>query len=322
MGQFSVVDKHDLIQTLKDMAIEFGRTPTRGEFTARIRGGEYKLRALFGGFTQIVLAAGLDTYSERRKPKPIDNSVFNRNIERHLEDYSPQPYAPPAAYPTAAIISDIHWPFSCHRVVDAFYRYVEKHKPEWVILNGDAWDMYSHAKYPRSHNVFTPREEENKSRQMNEDFWITIQKLSPGSKCVQMLGNHDIRPMKRVLEAYPEAEDWIKERLKRMFAFDGVKTVYDPREELYLADDLIVFHGYRSKLGEHRDYTHMSCINGHTHVGGVVWRQLRGKLIFEANSGVAGDPMAKGLTYTSQKLTHWTPGFLGMDSLGPRFIPA
>lgn len=312
---------HELVKSLKDLAIDLGRSPNRQEFCSAVKGANYKL-PMVGGFTALLQAAGLPTYDDRRGGKKIDNSIFNRDIEQHLEQYQPRPYSPPGPYPTAAIISDIHWPFVSQRVVDAFYGYVKETKPEWVIINGDAWDMYSHSKYPRSHNVFTPREEQRLAREMNESFWKKIQEISPKSKCVQMMGNHDIRPLKRILEEYPEAEDWVAEKMRELFTYEGVKTMHNAREELFLNETTIVFHGYRSKLGDHRDYTLLNCINGHTHVGGVVWRKLRNELIFEANSGVAGDPESKGLTYTMQKITHWTPGFLGLESDAPKFIPA
>ena len=96
---------------------------------------------------------------------------------------------------------------------------------------------------------------------------------------------------------------------------------YRRTEELIIGD-IAVFHGYRSQLGAHRDYTLMNCINGHTHKGGAVFRQIRGSVIWELNSGLAGDPEAKGLTYRPQKITDWTPGFGEVDKKGPRFIPA
>lgn len=318
---------HDLISALKDLALELGHTPTRREFVKAIRGGEYQMTKAFGCYTVMLRAAGLDPLDGKKsvgqdKPRRIDNSIFERDIEKHLEEYKPRPYSPPVYGATLAIISDIHWPFHCQRVIDAFYRYVEENKPDYVIINGDAWDMYSHSKYPRSHNIFTPREEERLSREGNEKFWKEVQKRSPGSKCVQMMGNHDIRPMKKVLEAYPEAEDWVKERLSKMFSFEGVQTIMDPREELRIDEKTFVFHGNRVQLGAHRDYTLMSCHIGHTHKGGTVFKQLRGEVIYEANSGVAGDPESKGLSYTAQKIHDMTPGFGARDRYGPRFIPA
>lgn len=319
------MDKHEMMQALRNMALEMGRTPTKPEFCTSVKGGDYKVNKLFGGWTPFMSATGLETYDERRAPKArkIDNGIFERDIEKHLEQYQPRVVADLGPFPTMAVISDIHWPFSCQRVIDKFYAYVEANQPEWVILNGDAWDMYSHAKFPRSHNVFTPREEQQMARAANEDFWKEIKRLAPNAKCVQMLGNHDVRPLKRIMDNYPEAEDWIAEKMRDLFSFEGVHTMHDPREELFIREDIIVFHGFRTQLGAHRDSTLLSCINGHTHRGGVVFKKVRGgAVLWEANSGYAGDPEAKGLTYTAQKLTDWTHGFFGMDAYGPRFVIA
>jgi predicted phosphodiesterase len=319
------MDKHELICKLKELTLELGRTPTRSEFTGRVPGGSYHLGKSFGNYSIMLQAAGLETYDERRTGKKITNAIFNRNLEAHLEEYASKApvtplIAPEPPYPKIASISDIHWPFPNKQVIERFYARLEILQPEYVILNGDAWDMYSHSKFPRSHNLFTPREEHQMAREMNEGFWAEVKRRAPDASCVQMLGNHDIRPMKRVMEAYPAVEDWIERMLQETFKFDGVKTIFDPREELILGS-IAIFHGYRTQLGAHRDYTLMNCINGHTHLGGTVFKQIRGQTLWELNSGFAGDPLAKGLTYTAQKLSHWTPGHGEVDAAGPRFIP-
>lgn len=314
---------HEMRCAVRDLALELGRTPTRSEFESQ-KGFSYQLDKI-GGFTALLQASGLDTYSERRlkkdKAPKIDNSIFEKDLATHLEGYTPREKTIQEPWPTILSISDIHWPFCAQRVIDAFLKRVGEAKPEYVILNGDAWDMYSHSKFPRSANVFTPKNEQDSSRKSNEEFWKEVQKLSPKSQCIQMMGNHDIRPLKRIMEAYPEASDWVSEKLKSLFTFEGVKTIMDPREELMLPGNIAVFHGYRSQLGAHRDYTHCNTMNGHTHRGGAVFRQIRGTVLWELNSGVAGDPEAKGLTYTSQKISDWTPGYSEVDSRGPRFIP-
>lgn len=310
------MDEHGLIVAVKELALELGVTPTRGQFEMHVKGAINALRKINGGYSKLLTMAGLAPYSERR----ITNAIFEKNIDSHIQTYVPKDNVERPPYPTIATISDIHWPFSNKKVLATFQEFVGDVKPEWVILNGDAWDMYSHSKFARSHNVFTPREEQNSARESNEKFWQGILKGSPKSKCIQMLGNHDIRPMRRALESYPEAEDWIAEKMKDLFTFEGVRTVYDYREELEIGD-IRVFHGYRSGLGDHRDFTLYNCINGHTHLGGSVFRHLRGQTLWELNSGLAGDPESKGLTYTPQKITKWTPGFGSVDKIGPRFHP-
>lgn len=312
---------HELVTAVKKLAVELERTPTRAELEKSITGGNYKL-AKVGGFSIVLQAAGLQPYNERRKKVKITNEIFEVDLEKHLASYKPRPTYEQKPFPTAAIISDIHWPFESNKVVSKFYSYVAENKPTWVIINGDAWDMYSFSKYPRSHNIFMPKDEERMAREKNVKFWKEIQRLSPGSKCVQMMGNHDIRALKRALEVLPAAYDWIAEKLKELFTFDNVTTIMDPREELMLRDDIAVFHGYQTRMGAHRDYTLISCFVGHTHKGGTVFRSLaNGAQIWECNSGVAGDPESKGLSYTSQKIHNMTPGFSALDKYGPRFIP-
>lgn len=313
--------QHEMIQAVKDLAIQLGKTPTRGQFIACIKGGDYKLIKVFGSYSVLLKAAGLDTYEDRRSnDKKIDNSIFNKSIDDHLENYIPTPTKDRGVYPTIASISDIHWPFDNPKVIKAFQQYCGDVKPQTIFINGDAWDMFSNSRFPRSQNIFTPREERDSSLKKNTEFWEIIKKVTPKSKCYQMLGNHDIRPLKRVLESYPAAEDWIAEALKKDFTFNGVETIFDPREEVII-EDILIFHGYRSGIGAHRDYTLMNTINGHIHLGGVSFRRLRGQTLWELNSGLAGDPESKGLSYTPQKITHWTPGFGVVTPHGPQFIP-
>lgn len=310
-------DQHDLLSKLKNLALELGRTPHGKEFHRVAT--EHSVRKLFGNYSAMLQAAGLEP-SPQKLPK-LDNSIFERSIDAHIESFKPAQVIDHKPYPKIASISDIHWPFSCQRVIDAFMAFIEVFQPEYVFINGDAWDLYCATKFPRSHNVFTPREEMAQARKMNEAFWARVRKVCPNAKCIQMMGNHDVRALKRVMEVFPVAEDWIVEAMTKAFSFDGVETVMDARKE-YEIGDILVFHGYRSQLGAHRDYTLFNTINGHTHRGGAVFRHIRGQTIWELNSGLAGDPTGKGLTYTPQKIVEWTPGFGIVDQHGPRFIPA
>lgn len=319
-------DAQELVFVVKELALELGRSPTRMELEAggKCPGMRYRIDRHFGGQYSVLLqAAGLEPNRQGKaaaKQPRIDNSVFETSLARQLEEHEPPALVARKPWPSIAVISDLHWPFALSRVVEAFLEYVGDVKPEWVILNGDARDFYSHSPFPKSHNLFTPREENELSRKQNQDFWLAVKRGAPAAKCYQLLGNHSARPMKRILDAYPAAEDWIAKALEQEFCFPGVTTIMDPREELILGD-IAIFHGYRTQLGAHRDYTLMNCVNGHSHTGGTVFRQLRGQVLWELNSGYAGDPSAKGLTYTPQKITGWTNGWGAVSKLGPQFIP-
>ncbi len=312
------MNAHDLVVAVKDLALELGRTPLRDEMQAHVPAFKHNMVKCFGTYSALLDAAGLD--SPRGKAPRITNAVFEKDLGRHLEEYRPREIEViRKPFNTIAIISDIHWPFENQKVINAFYDYVSEHKPEYVIINGDARDFYSFSRFPRSHNLFTPKDELEIGRAKNVEFWDEIKKRSSKSKLIQTLGNHSARPMKQMLDRYPEAETWIEDGFRKEFTFDGVETIYDARQEVVIGD-VVIIHGYRSGLGDHRDFMLKNVCVGHTHKGGVTYRHIHGVTLFELNSGYAGDVNSKGLSYTPQRATVWTPGFGVVDRYGARFI--
>jgi predicted phosphodiesterase len=316
------MDIHDLVAEVKRLAIELGHTPTRREFEVAVKGGAYKL-ARIGGYTPLLQAAGLDTYDARRGgigKEPITNAIFQKNIERHLEEYEPAPLTERVAYPKIAILGDLHEPFSHERTKAEFVAFCEKFKPDHVVQVGDSIDGYANAKFPKSLNVYTPKEEERIARKNLEEFWASVHNAAPQAKKTMLLGNHCLRGLKRVLESVPSLEHWAERYMQELLTFDNVDTRFDPREEFEIAG-VVFTHGFRSGLGEHRDYFLKSVVCGHQHVGGVVFRQIHGRTLFELNAGLAADPQSKGLSYTPTKSVKWTLGWAAIDEWGPRFIP-
>lgn len=315
-------ETHELIQLVRDLAVELGRTPTRNDMEARVINGRRKID-LMGGMSVLLQAAGLETWHERRSSKKlrITNEVFARNLETHLAEYQPRPLKEEEPYRRTVFIPDTHFPFHSQRTLDAIYRFIEKEKPECVVQVGDLYDRYSHARFPRSHNQFTPEQEESMARAGAEEMWKEVQKAAPGAECAQLVGNHDLRPLKQILSSYPAAEKWIERMMEESMTFEGVKTIFDPREEYRLPGGVDVIHGHLGKLGDHRNHSLTNVVHGHTHNGGVVFRQHQGRVLWEMDCGLAGDPESKGLSYTAQKTVKWTLGWGFLDSYGPRFIP-
>lgn len=314
------MDQHELIAHLKQLALDLGRTPTKAEFDSSIRGGAYKVEKLFRNYTLMVQAAGLDTYSERRGGKKLTDAIFERPIERHLDLYEPKEIPVKTAWPKIAILGDLHEPFGHDKVKSQFKLFCEREQPEYIVQVGDAVDFYSHSKFPRSHNIFTPKEEERLARTRLEELWTTLNRVCPKAKKVMLLGNHAVRPLKRVLEAMPSMEHWAEKYLEEYLTFDGVQTVMDPREEFKISD-ISFIHGFMGGMGKHRDYLMTNVVLGHLHVGSCTFRNIGGRTLFELNAGLAGDPFSKGLSYTPTKSVQWTLGYAAIDSLGPRFIP-
>lgn len=273
------------------------------------------LQLTFGSFDVFCQAAGLD-------PEPkikLTNEIFQVDLEKHLKDYSPFQKKPKIAYADTLVLGDVHFPFTLQWALDEIYKYAEKRKPKRIIQVGDLYDMYAHSKFPRSLNIYTPNQEEDLARKMAEDMWKTLLSIAPNAECVQIMGNHDIRPVRRTLEVQPTMERAASRHVQQLMTFDGVKLIADSRQE-YFFDDIMVLHGYGSKSGQHRDYNQMNVIKGHNHKGYTVFKRIREQTLWELDPGFLGDPEAKAFGYTAQKNHDMTTGFGWVDESGPRFI--
>lgn len=307
-----------MVVAVKQLADELGQTPTLSQFKKHVRSGQWSIEnSSFRTYSALIESAGLVPARVQR----ITNKIFEKDINSHLDSYSPGE-APERTepWPKIAILGDMHEPFASDRIKADFVSFCGTFQPDYIVQVGDCMDMYSHSRFPKSHNVFTPQDEETRARKNLEEFWSILNKTAPQAKKVQLLGNHDVRPIKGVLTHMPSMEHWAQKYLKDLLTFDNVETVMDPRQE-YFISDIAFLHGHLGKLGDHRDYMLMNAVRGHDHTGGVVFRKIHNKTLWELDAGFAGDIQSKGFTYTSQKMTKNTEGFAAIDSYGPRFIP-
>lgn len=312
-------DVHQIIAALKDLALELGRTPTRDEFTAKF-GSSRTLRE-YGSFSDLLLAAGFQPHQKRR----ITNEIFQVDLAKHLLEYKPKEVPRPSEliekFPRCLFIPDFHAPWGDLRVIEAACRYAEIHKPLYICQVGDLYDFISHSRFPASKNIYTPREEQKAGRAQAEEMWKMLSSAAPQAKKIQQWGNHDQRPLKRILETYPEAEDFVAKMITELMTFPGVETLEDQRQELILPGNVMVLHGYLSRPGSHRDYNlGFNVVHGHLHTAHVMYKQSQGKVFWELNCGIAADIHSKAFTYTPQRSLNWSRGFGWLDEFGPRFI--
>lgn len=310
--------KHDLVSKLKDLAIELKRAPTYQEFLDKTGTSHYAVQKFYRNFTLLSNAAGIVPYQERRKMPP-NEVLFRADLEETLKNHIPERIIPGPALPRILICGDYHAPFHSKYAVAKVIEFAKNFKPEYVIQMGDAYDFLAHSKFPRSHNYYNAKQEEELGRAELERFWREIQAAAPKAKCIQIVGNHDLRPLKRILEVAPNFEHWAQEKWKQLMTFEGVETYYDHREEVEIAGILFT-HGFLHSEGRHRDYFLQNVVIGHLHKLWVQYRKLRGQSIWELSCGFLGDPESKALGYTPSKKANMQLGFAAIDEFGPRLI--
>jgi predicted phosphodiesterase len=218
----------------------------------------------------------------------------------------------------AIIIGDTHFPFHSRDIISKIVKRIKLTQPKFVIQVGDLYDFFSQSKYPRTHRLMTPEEEVLQGRVGAEEMWASIHKACPDSKKIQLLGNHDVRPYKRLLEKCPELEPFFK--IDHLFKFPQVETVLDPRQELVI-DGVLYQHGHR-KHGEHMKISLMPTVHGHTHRAGISYLMLRNQLIWEMDVGMVADIDSVPMSYAGTKWSSCTQGVGEITSDGPRFIHA
>lgn len=217
------------------------------------------------------------------------------------------------------ILGDLHFPFHHKRAFNAVMQRIKSKKFDIVIQIGDLFDQYCFSKFTRK-NVMLPDREIKYARDLSVKMWREIKKYQKKAKLYQILGNHDIRLIKRAEEKLPEAQDLIKFTMLELYNFDGVKTISDPRDELIL-DTVWFTHGFLSKIGDHVKKFHVSCVHGHRHRGEVTFLPIRNKMFFELDVGFLADSNKEPLAYQPTKTNNWTLGWGEIDEFGPRFVP-
>ena len=202
-------------------------------------------------------------------------------------------------------ISDTHAPWVNDKLIEKIYKVIENQPFDVIIQLGDLYDMYSHSKFARSHDICTPKEEIEEGYLWAQNFWKNINKINSKARKIQLKGNHD---------------DRLSRAEHSLYQFRNVETVNDSRDGIEI-EDVVYLHGYLSKLGDHTKHLLKNVVHAHTHKGGSIFYKLGGKILWELDCGFSADQNKVPLQYGPTKTTLWTPGYGIIDCNGPRFIP-
>lgn len=208
------------------------------------------------------------------------------------------------------IISDTHFPFQNKKAYKRMMAALRKEKPTHVVQIGDLLDQYVFSKYTRGMDI-TPGADVEKGLVMAALMWEEIQKAVPNVKCFQLLGNHDVRLSKRVMEKLPELADFFG--IRDMYKFQGVKVLDSDRDYLLLGG-VVYVHGWLSKSLDHARHFNCPTVHGHRHRPCI---EVEGKL-WSMDVGFMADEKSAPLSYTMNKLTKWRMAYGIVEDGRPR----
>lgn len=221
----------------------------------------------------------------------------------------------------AVVIGDLHFPFHHEAALEWALERAAEAEPEAVVQVGDLFDYFSQSRFPRNRSVMTAAEEMERGREAAVQFWAAVQKRMPKAACYQLYGNHDERPLKRILESLPDLMPLVAPSLRGLHEFDGVTTLPDAKTELVLGG-VVYQHGWRSRLGEHASHNGRPTVHGHTHHGGTWFRNDGRGSLWELDAGCLVDLEHEAFDYRIQKKLYGVTVGIGLiDGDGPRFIP-
>jgi len=159
--------------------------------------------------------------------------------------------------------SDAHyWPNEISVAHQAFVKLIKKHKPDIVVMNGDAVDGSSISRYPKASWATVKIPTVKEELEAVADRLYEIEKVAGNAKLIFTLGNHDMRFESKLANLAPEYEGIAGFSLKDHF----------PRwlfcMSIMLNKNLMIKHRYNN--GIHGVYNNTvkagtSMVTGHLH---------------------------------------------------------
>lgn len=215
-------------------------------------------------------------------------------------------------------IPDLHFPYHNKKALKKVIELIKKEKPDVVIQLGDLLDLYSFSRYEKDANFTSPKSELNRGLKLAEKFWGDVKRAAPKARCIQLIGNHEMRLNKLIARKAPELQHLVKS-IQDLYQFKGVKVLKDDRDYIVL-DGVVYLHGYLSKNGDHSKFFGASVVHGHSHRVGIVYERKKDGLHFEMDCGHLADEKSLPLQYTQSKMSKWITAVGIVENKQPRII--
>ena len=219
---------------------------------------------------------------------------------------------------TIFVASDAHyWPGEASIAHKAFVKLIKKHKPDIIVMNGDAFDGATISRFGKigfsTHEIPTVKQElEAVSDRLGE-----IEKVAGNAKLVFTMGNHDMRFESRLANTVPEFEGVRGFSLKEHF----------PRwlfcMSMFVNKNLMIKHRYRSSI--HATYLNtlhagVSVCTGHLHrLQATVYSDYNGSR-WGIDTGTLSDTEGDHMSYGEDNPKNHCFGFAVLTMVNGRLI--
>jgi len=216
----------------------------------------------------------------------------------------------------AIIGGDVHFPNHDPRAVDLFLRFIQRLKPDEVIVNGDGLDCYTISRWLQPGSIGPGMRAEV---DLGQEFAQNIRQAAPKARCRWLEGNHEFR-LRQFLNNEAAAVKDLDHGLTipDQLEFDelGFEYVETPGSKWFstyveLFPDLLVGHFNKTSINSAYAVKGLverygtSIITGHGHCMGVHHRKMPGREVTGLEGGCLCD-----LNPPYCEPHHWRQGFI------------
>jgi UDP-2,3-diacylglucosamine pyrophosphatase LpxH len=215
-------------------------------------------------------------------------------------------------------LGDIHAPYIDALAVTAALNLVAQLKPDVVVQVGDAYEFDNGSNWRATAERERPSDEFARGRRTLEEIWQEVRRVAPKARCIQMMGNHDERLVKRAFEKVPEAAHMVRDGVRQMMTFPGVELDESELVPLgrFAGEEWCAVHGFKWP-GAHAAMYASNVLCGHLHRGYTM--TVPGGYQ-EVNAGWLGENDHHSKFYARARKQNWNHGVAVIDDLGPRFV--
>lgn len=217
-------------------------------------------------------------------------------------------------------IGDLHAPFHSDYCLRELYDFLRDNKDRirTVCQIGDVYDFLSWSRWPSTANPYTPKKEYEIAYDVISEMWQTIGNICKRARLLQLTGNHDVRPLKRLADACPELSPFVD--FTKPFEFKGVE-LWDYADGPLAMEGYLIHHGFLHKPLAHAANLHHNVVIGHLHKLWAQYYKVGTRTFWELCCGFMGDIKSPAFSYAIQrKYAKYQCGFGYVDTMGPHTV--